>query len=204
MPDEYYASSPVLEAFIAHVLDVVAATPSPPRRVERMRPAFGELLSASNWLPDEFTCAKPNSTMGGGIASYLIYRRADRALTLHALIVPVGAQTPIHDHLAWGLVGLYRGEQDEEVFRRHDRGEISGKASLSLVERRALKPGDFYTLLPPEGDIHRVRTTSSVPSISIHLLGSDLGCVLRHAYDLPHGMVHDFRSGYANVKCENS
>src|SRR5438552_18735857 len=86
----------------------------------------------------------------------------------------------------------------------HDRGEISGKASLSLVERRALKPGDFYTLLPPEGDIHRVRTTSSVPSISIHLLGSDLGCVLRHAYDLPHGMVHDFRSGYANVKCENS
>ena len=106
MPDEYYASSPVLEAFIAHVLDVVGATPSPPRRVERMRPAFGELLSASNWLPDEFTCAKPNSTMGGGIASYLIYRRADRSLTLHALIVPVGAQTPIHDHLAWGLVRL--------------------------------------------------------------------------------------------------
>jgi len=150
MPDEYYASSPVLEAFIAHVLDVVGATPSPPRRVERMRPAFGELLAASNWLPDEFTWANPNSKMGGGIASYLIYRRADRSLTLHALIVPVGAQTPIHDHLAWGLVRL-------------------------------------PCLLSP-----------------FTLLGSDLGCVLRHAYDLPHGTVHDFRSGYANVECDNS
>ena len=120
------------------------------------------------------------------------------------LVVPPVAETPIHDHLAWGLVGLYRGEQDEEVFRRHDRGEVSGKASLSLVERRALKPGDVYTLLPPEGDIHRVRTTSPVPSISIHLLGSDLGCVWRHAYDLHHGTVNDFRSGYANVGCDNS
>ena len=25
--------------------------------------------------------------------------------------------TPVHDHLAWGLVGLYRGNQDEEFYR---------------------------------------------------------------------------------------
>lgn len=201
MPDEYYANSTALKTFVALVVDVVAAEPSPRARVERMRPSFAHLLAADNWLPDEFTCANPNSKMGGGIASYLLYRRKDRSLTLHALVVPPAAETPIHDHLAWGLVGLYRGEQDEEVFRRIDHGEVAGKAVLSLLERRALKPGDFYALLPPEGDIHRVRTTSDVPSISIHLLGNDLGCIWRHSYDPHHGTIHDFRSGYVNVEC---
>jgi predicted metal-dependent enzyme (double-stranded beta helix superfamily) len=203
MPDEHYANSPVLNAFIVHVLEVVASNASPQVRVDRMRPAFGNLLAADNWLPVEFTCANPSSKMGGGIASYLIFRREDRSLTLHALVVPPRAETPIHDHLAWGLVGLYRGEQDEEVFRRQDHGIMPGKASLSLIERRALKPGDVYALLPPEGDIHRVRTTSDVPSISIHLLGNDLGCIWRHAYDPQHGTVHGFRSGYANVECKD-
>ena len=26
--------------------------------------------------------------------------------------MPPGSSTPIHDHLAWGLVGLYRGTQE--------------------------------------------------------------------------------------------
>ncbi|MGH8245560.1 MAG: hypothetical protein ACREUU_03910, partial [Gammaproteobacteria bacterium] len=123
------------------------------------------------------------------------------ALSLMALVVPAGAATPVHDHLAWGLVGLYRGEQDEEVYRRLDDGEAPGKAVLELGERRHLKPGDFYTLLPPEGDIHGVRTTSATPSISIHLLGNDVGCVWRHTYEPEVSAVRDFRSGYANVEC---
>ena len=45
----------------------------------------------------------------------LIFRAADRSLSLFSLVVPPGAATPIHDHLAWGLVGLYRGEQAFEV-----------------------------------------------------------------------------------------
>jgi 3-mercaptopropionate dioxygenase len=109
--------------------------------------------------------------------------------------VPSGAETPVHDHLAWGLVGLYRGTQDEEVFAR--RGD-----ALELVARRALAAGDFYALIPPEDDIHRVRTTSPSPSVSIHLLTNDTGCVWRHAYDVETGEERAFRSGYVNVDCE--
>ena len=82
----------------------------------------------------------------------------------------------MHDHLAWGLIGLYRGNQDEEIYRQVADG-------LELVRQRPLEPGDFYRLLPPLDDIHRVRTTSDVTSVSIHLLASDTGCILRHAYD---------------------
>jgi predicted metal-dependent enzyme (double-stranded beta helix superfamily) len=107
-------------------------------------------------------------------------------------VVPPGSETPVHDHLAWGLVGLYRGAQDEEIF----------DDTLALVERRALAAGDFYALIPPRDDIHRVRTTSAETSVSIHLLTNDTGCVWRHAYDPSSGEARPFRSGYVNVACD--
>ena len=132
--------------------------------------------------------------MGGGIGQWLLYRAEDESLSLFSLVVPSGSATPVHDHLAWGLVGLYRGEQDEEIY-------VLEQGALRLVERRALVPGDFYALLPPRDDIHRVRTTSAETSVSIHLLTNDTGCVWRHAYDPDTGHAHPFRSGYANARC---
>jgi len=74
--------------------------------------------------------------------------RHGRIALAFSLVVPPAAQTPVHDHLAWGLVGLYRGTQDEEIFVREEGG-------LRLTERRALRAGDFYALIPPRDDIHR-------------------------------------------------
>jgi predicted metal-dependent enzyme (double-stranded beta helix superfamily) len=133
--------------------------------------------------------------MGGDIGQWLLFRAGDRSLTLFALVVPSGSATPIHDHLAWGLVGLYRGTQDEEIYAERDgHAEPAG--------RRTLSAGDFYTLLPPRDDIHRVRTISAEASISIHLLTNDTGCVWRHAYDEHSGEPAPFRSGYVNVPCD--
>ena len=69
------------------------------------------------------------------------------------------------------------------------------------VEARALAPGDFYALLPPRDDIHRVRTTSAETSVSLHLLTNDTGCVWRHAFDEDTGEASPFRSGYVNLAC---
>ncbi len=203
MADEYYANSAVMRSFIHRVLAIVASHSHAEARIEQIRPAFAALLAEPTWLPPEFAVPCVDSRMGGGIGSYLLYRREDRSLTLHALVVPPQAETPIHDHLAWGLVGLYRGEQEEEVFRRLDDGRAQGKAVLKLLETRRITPGQFYALLPPEGDIHRVRTISAVPSVSIHLLGNDLGCISRHRFDPAHETAHDFRSGYVNVECND-
>src|SRR5205814_3726683 len=74
--------------------------------------------------------------------------------------------------------------------------------ALALVERRSLAPGNFYVLLPPRDDIHRVRTTSADTSVSVHLLTNDTGCVWRHAFDPESGEARPFRSGYVNVDCE--
>ena len=193
--DEYVLDSPVVRSFIASVGAAIGDAGSPEEAIERIRPAFAELLADPGWLPAVYQEPAPESGMGGGIGQWLLYRAGDGSLSLFSLVVPPEAQTPVHDHLAWGLVGLYRGTQDEEIYARE-------AGVLRSVERRSLGSGDFYALLPPRDDIHRVRTTSPETSVSIHLLTNDTGCVWRHAYDPDSGEERPFRSGYVNFPCE--
>jgi predicted metal-dependent enzyme (double-stranded beta helix superfamily) len=195
--DEFLLDTPVVRAFIDRVQAVLAEA-LPEEVLERLRPPFAALLADPDWLPAEFRLPAPEGGMGGGIASWLLFRAADRGLSLFSLVVPPGAATPVHDHRAWGLVGLYAGTQDEDVFRHPAPG---APGPLALAARNHLRPGDFYVLRPPEGDIHRVRTTSPRPSISIHLLGNDTGCVWRHTYTPDDGRAQPFRSGWTNAPC---
>jgi 3-mercaptopropionate dioxygenase len=191
---EFMLDTPVVRSFVADVRAAIAAASSPEAACDTIRAGFAELLGDPDWLPPDFQAAAPESGMGGGIGQWLLCSAEDGSLSLFSLVVPSGAQTPVHDHLAWGLVGLYRGAQDEEIYARvADR--------LELVERRALAAGSFYALIPPRADIHRIRTTSAEPSVSIHLLTNDTGCVWRHAYDPETGEATPFRSGYVNVDC---
>jgi 3-mercaptopropionate dioxygenase len=194
--DEYVLDNPTVRSFIDSVRAVMAEAGSPADAVERIRPTFAELLADADWLPREYQEPAPESGMGGGIGQWLLYRAGDGSLSLFSLVVPPEAETPVHDHLAWGLVGLYRGTQDEEIFARRE-------GALELTDSRVLNPGDFYALIPPTDDIHRVRTTSPETSVSIHLLTNDTGCVWRHSFDPHSGEEHPFRSGYVNVPCED-
>jgi 3-mercaptopropionate dioxygenase len=194
--DEYVLDTDAVRGLIENVRAAIETAPSPEEACEQIRPHFAQLLADPGWLPASYQEPAPESGMGGGIGQWLLFRAGDGSLSLFSLVVPPGAQTPIHDHLAWGLVGLYRGTQDEEVFR-HEAGE------LKLAEQRALSPGDFYVLLPPRDDIHRVRTTSPETSVSLHLLSNDTGCVWRHRFEPDSGDVRPFRSGYVNAPCED-
>jgi predicted metal-dependent enzyme (double-stranded beta helix superfamily) len=193
MSDEYILDTPTVREFIADVRAAIERAASPQAACAAIEPRFARLLADPEWLPARYQEGDPESGMGGGIGQWLLFRAGDRSLTLFALVVPPGAQTPVHDHLAWGLVGLYKGTQDEDIYAE----------DLRLTESRALAPGDFYALLPPRDDIHSVRTTSPETSVSIHLLTNDTGCVWRHAYDPETHAATPFRSGYVNVACED-
>jgi predicted metal-dependent enzyme (double-stranded beta helix superfamily) len=193
--DEYVLDTPVVRELVAEVRARAARAGGPEEACALIEPLFAELLRRQDWLPERFEQPAPESGMGGGIGQWLLFRAADRSLSLFSLVVPPGSMTPVHDHLAWGLVGLYRGNQDEEFYRPTEAG-------LEPLTRRPLGPGDLYALLPPRNDVHRVRTTSEVTSVSIHLLANDTGCVLRHTYDEETGEAHPFRSGYVNAPCE--
>jgi len=195
MEGEFVLDTHVVRAFVSDVEQAIAGSSSPEAACDAIRPRFSELLADPDWLPAAFQADAPESGMGGGIGQWLLYRAGDGSLSLFSLVVPAGSQTPIHDHLAWGLVGLYRGTQDEEIY-------AEGGGVLELVEHRSLRPGDFYALIPPHDAIHRVRTTSAETSVSLHLLTNDTGCVWRHVYDAESGETWPFRSGYVNVACD--
>jgi len=196
MAIEFVLDTPTVRTFVDDVRKAIAAADSAEEACAAIERPFARLLADPGWLPVAYQEPAPESGMGGGIGQWLLCRDDDGSLSLFSLVIPPRAETPVHDHLAWGLVGLYRGTQDEEIYAHGDAG-------LRLLERRSLEPGDFYALIPPTDDIHRVRTTSAETSVSIHLLTNDTGCVWRHAYDEASGEASPFRSGYVNRACDD-
>lgn len=190
-----------VRALIEETHRLTKSIPDHAERVEALKPAFAKLLSAEGWLPDALAQPDDKSRMGDGIGQYALYRAEDGSLCLFSLVVPAGASTPVHDHLAWGVVGVYRGTQHETVYRRLDDGRDPARAHLEVAKEQVLAPGECYALLPPTDDIHDVRTTSETASISIHLLANDTACVWRHRFEPASGVVSAFRSGYANAPC---
>jgi len=192
---------PEIRALIAETRRLSLEIRDHAARVGELRPAFSRRLAAEGWVAGEFARPDTASGMGGGIGQYALYRDEAGELCLFSLVVPAGASTPVHDHLAWGLVGVYRGAQLDTTYARLDDGSDEARATLRVANEQTVQAGQFYTLLPPEGDIHYVKTVSDMPSVSIHLLANDTACVWRHKYDPLAGTVTAFRSGYSNVKC---
>jgi predicted metal-dependent enzyme (double-stranded beta helix superfamily) len=197
----YLVDTPEIRALIDETRRLSAEIADTASRLERLKPAFARLLASDGWLPEAYASPDTRSGMGGGIGQYALYRAEDGSLCLFSLVIPAGAETPVHDHLAWGLVGVYQGRQQETVYRRLDDGTDERQARLEVSRVATLDAGEFYSLLPPLDDIHYVRTVSPGPSTSIHLLANDTACVWRHRFDPAAGTVTAFRSGYSNVPC---
>lgn len=188
-----------LARFVDEVVKIARSQNDRRKSIDLIDPLLKELLSRPDFLTDEFTRPIP-----GKFAQYLIFRSEDRSLSVMAMVVPVGCTTPIHDHLAWGLVGVCQGTQLETVYHRTDNGAGSIQARLVQVGTNVLEVGDITHLMPPEGDIHKIETISpDHASVSIHILGNDIGCQWRHAFDMEKEAVYDFRSGYVNADCDD-
>src|SRR5690349_11113667 len=114
--DEWLLDCPPLRRFIEAVNELRHQSADPRQVVAAIRPHFTQLLHDKTWLPAHYQEPAEQSGMGRKTGMWLLYRAGDGGLAFSVLVLPSGAQTPVHDHLAWGLVGLYRGEQEEEVF----------------------------------------------------------------------------------------
>lgn len=206
-PDpEYFYEDDRLEEFVDLVHETAEEHEEIPDLLDALEDPFEELLREDDWLPDSF-CELPGEdeegkgNMGDDIAQWLLYRFGNK-LALFTLVLPPGASTPVHDHLAWGLVGIFSGAQREDFYRRVDDGGHEGDAELEKLRTERMERGDYYRLVPPDNDIHSVETVSDEPSVSVHLLGADVGCIERHAFDVDEGEVELFHSGYSNVACD--
>src|SRR6266498_2396544 len=101
--DEFLLDTPAVRVFVADVRQALAEHADVAAGLDALRSRFAALLADQTWLPDSFAAPYAASGMGGGIGTWLIFRAADRSLSLFSLVIPPSAATPIHDHLAWGL-----------------------------------------------------------------------------------------------------
>jgi predicted metal-dependent enzyme (double-stranded beta helix superfamily) len=104
----------------------------------------------------------------------------DGAYSLVAAVWRPGQRTAVHDHIAWCVVGVHRGEEHEIRYR------LVGD---QLVEDgHTVGPCGEVTVLIPPGDIHAVVNDGTQVAVSLHVYGADLrrrGTSVRRCYDLP-------------------
>ena len=162
MEGEFVLDTHVVRAFVSDVEQAIAGSSSPEAACDAIRPRFSELLADPDWLPAAFQADAPESGMGGGIGQWLLYRAGDGSLSLFSLVVPAGSQTPIHDHLAWGLVGLYRGTQDEEIYA--ERRRCARARRTPVAPPRRLLRADPATRRHPSGADDIGRDVGVAPS----------------------------------------
>ncbi|HLZ69115.1 MAG TPA: cysteine dioxygenase family protein [Dehalococcoidia bacterium] len=172
----------------------IASGSAPEATIDRLRGPFADFLKRDGWLPAP--CRVP---IPGKAASYALLRSKDPEYVLFSMVLPAGESTKVHNHLAWGLIGLWQGTQFEVQYRRVDDGANPDYAELQETERRRLDRGEITRLLPPVDDIHIISTLSDTPSISIHLLGNDLGKIRRQLFYPEEKRAETFISGYDNV-----
>ena len=166
MADEFLCATAEVRHFIRTVQAIVGGTTAVDAWLAAIRPHFSRLLADPTWLPAAFRHVGDGGGMGQGIANWLLYRDTTGSLSLSALVLAPDAATPVHDHLAWGLVGLYAGAQAEEVYAAAGPvGPDAQHTALTLAATNHLHQGAFYTLLPPTGDIHRVVTMGAAPNL---------------------------------------
>ena len=159
---------------------------------------LGELVKHDDWLPEQAAKAPPH-----GYAQNLLWCDPFERFCVVSFVWAPSANTPVHDHEMWGLVGMLRGSETSLAFSRHPATGALVPGALTT-----LAPGDVEVLVPaprnPAGDIHQVTNAlADKPSISIHVYGGNIGAVRRHTFDVKTGAPNLFVSGYTNREQPN-
>jgi predicted metal-dependent enzyme (double-stranded beta helix superfamily) len=105
------------------------------------------------------------------------------------------AMTPIHSHGSWGVIGVYKGRDRYQVWRRLDDGTGDGDAVVELIEERILEPGDVVLLPPPPQDIHAQQGHDGEAAYEFVLFGADAMTLPRLYFDPEHRTAREVMPG---------
>lgn len=182
-----------LRHFVAGMTDLADRSHGDePAMIEGTRGLLADLISADDWLPEEFT------REGDTYRQYLLHCDPKQRFSAVSFVWGPGQTTPVHDHMVWGLIGMLRGAEIGQRFTP------DGDGPMVAGPEETLNPGDIEVVSPTLGDIHKVSNAlSDKASISIHVYGANIGAVSRHVFDPDTGAPKEFISGYSNETVPN-
>ncbi|PHS24118.1 MAG: cysteine dioxygenase [Robiginitomaculum sp.] len=183
-PKQPQISAIPFQTFIAEFSALVDTNAGETHILQSGKRLLSDLVKTDDWLPDSL--AKPHPQY---YQQYLLYCDPEARFCVVSFVWEPGQETPIHNHMVWGLLGQLRGRETSTDYDRnmHQTGEA------------ILKPGDVAAVSPTIGDIHKVRNSDDGISVSIHVYGADIGKVERAVFDPESGASKPFISGYANA-----
>jgi predicted metal-dependent enzyme (double-stranded beta helix superfamily) len=182
-----------LREFVVGFTAVVEATQDESRLIAEGRKLLARLVAQDDWLPAPYAEADPT-----WYRQYLLHCDPYERFSVVSFVWGPGHGTPVHDHRVWGLIGVLRGAEIEQGFRR----QIDG--SLKAGAKNRLEAGQVASVSPSLGDIHRVSNAfGDKNSISIHVYGGNIGTQPRATFDIETGQEHSFISGYSNDAVPN-
>ncbi|WP_028603007.1 cysteine dioxygenase [Ottowia thiooxydans] len=183
-----------LREFIATTTRIVEQDQPEHERVEAVRVALAKLISSDTWLPESAAVPHPDYYQ-----QHLLHCDPLERFSVVSFVWGPGQRTPVHDHMVWGLIGMLRGSETGQSFKRDAAGAliVDGPAAT-------LAPGDIEMVSPRTGDIHQVSNVyDDRVSISIHVYGGNIGAVARHVFDPQTGAAKSFVSGYSSPQTPN-
>lgn len=145
--------------------------------VDRLQPHFQSFITLDGLVPQKYKSPK-----GDKYSQYLLYKPGDEVFSIVAFIWGPGQSAPIHDHLTWGLVGVYEGAIEETRYKNVKSKEKENGFELEVINTVIAKKHDISFVYPPNADIHSVRNPFKETAVTIHLYGTDIGKQNRHSY----------------------
>jgi predicted metal-dependent enzyme (double-stranded beta helix superfamily) len=91
--------------------------------------------------------------------------------------------TPIHSHGSWGVIGVYKGRDRYQVWKRNDAGTGDGHAEVEMTDERILEAGDVVVLPPPPQDIHAQQGHDGEAAYEFVLFGANTMVLPRLYFD---------------------
>lgn len=163
--------------------------------IDHVKPHLQKLLTDDHLLPASLQ--EPRSDK---YAQYLLYKPKNESFSVIAFIWGAGQVAPVHDHLVWGLVGVYRGSVVEKRYRREDHGvNAEPRYTIREVAEVTATQGDISFVYPPDYDIHGVANPFEEAAITIHIYGTDIGKQPRHIHDVASGNARDVITKHDNT-----
>ncbi len=183
-----------LREFVVAMTKLVERSDDEPTLIAEGRELLARLVARDDWLPAAFAQPDPRH-----YRQYLLHADPLERFSVVSFVWGPGQKTPVHDHTVWGLVGMLRGAELAQRWRREPDGRLVPDGEESL-----LQPGQVDAVSPSLGDIHVVSNAlPDRPSISIHVYGANIGAVHRHSYDPQTGQAKEFVSGYSSATVPN-
>jgi predicted metal-dependent enzyme (double-stranded beta helix superfamily) len=149
-PMATHAVHPSIARFIDDVKQILAQHGDGEYGVERVAERMRELLDDPDLTQDD---GEPIGNVHHGWQAPPLYVDESGLTLVRARFGPEH-NTPIHNHFTWGIVGVYRGKDTYQIWRRLDDGDGAGYAEVELVEEKVLGPGDIEIIPHPPQDIH--------------------------------------------------